>query len=131
VQADPTLLARALANLLENAHKHGRGLTRLEVDARHGVVTFAVEDRGPGIPPEIAERVFEPFVRGPNGHGAEFSPPVKGPANSSETSLGLGLALVARIARAHGGRVFSQPVRPVGTRFVFEIPAAAPAGKPV
>jgi two-component system OmpR family sensor kinase len=132
LQADPTLLARALANLLENAHKHGRGLTRLEVDARNGLVSFAVEDRGPGIPPDIAERIFEPFVRGSNGRGADPVAAAKaGPANASDTSLGLGLALVARIARAHGGRVFSQPLRPVGSRFVFEIPAGAPTSKPV
>jgi two-component system OmpR family sensor kinase len=136
LQADPTLLARALANLLENARKHGRGLTRLEVAVQGPAVVFAVEDRGPGIPPEIAERIFEPFVRGPDGRGPSFSGSGAPTAtatpslHASETSLGLGLALVARIARAHGGRVFALPLTPVGTRFVFEIPAVAPPTPP-
>jgi signal transduction histidine kinase len=117
---DPTLLGRALANLLENAHKHGRGLTRLAVTAPPGKVIFSVEDRGPGIPPELCEQVFQPFVQAPNGQQNNAG---------GHSSLGLGLALVARIARAHGGRVFAQPkTGEAGARLVLELPLEPPRG---
>jgi signal transduction histidine kinase len=82
---DATLLARAIANLLENARRHGGGVTRLGVrSSRAGAVVFEVDDAGPGFPaageaPERKER--------------------------HEGSLGLGLVLVRRIADAHHGRV--------------------------
>jgi signal transduction histidine kinase len=117
---DPTLLARALANLIDNARKHGRGLRRLEVTAPAGWVSFAVEDGGPGISPDIAARIFEPFVRG------ESNEPAAGAASPlADTSLGLGLALVARIARAHGGRAFATSLPAGGTRFLLELPVGA------
>src|SRR5882757_8482390 len=50
LSADPTLLARALANLIDNARKHGGGLDRVRVRAQPGFVMFDVEDRGPGFP---------------------------------------------------------------------------------
>jgi len=84
-EGDATLLARALANLLENARRHGGGVTRLGVRApRDGAVVFEVEDAGPGFPAagETRERRDRP-----------------------EGSLGLGLVLVRRIADAHYGRV--------------------------
>jgi signal transduction histidine kinase len=122
---DPTLLGRALANLLDNAHKHGRGLTRLVVSAPAGKVVFRIEDRGPGIPPELSERVFQPFVQAPPGNGEPANP-------HNHSSLGLGLALVARIARAHGGRVFAQraPGAETGASLVLELPVNPPAARP-
>jgi signal transduction histidine kinase len=87
--ADPTLVARALANLVDNARKHGGGLDRMQVGRRNGAVVFEVLDRGPGFAPGDEGRVFDRFYRGENGGG--------------HGSLGLGLALVRRIAEAHGG----------------------------
>ena len=87
--ADPTLVARALANLVDNARKHGGGLDRMQVGRRNGAVVFEVLDRGPGFAPGEEARVFDRFYRGENGGG--------------HGSLGLGLALVHRIAEAHGG----------------------------
>jgi signal transduction histidine kinase len=82
-EGDATLLARALANLLENARRHGGGVTRLGVSApREGVVAFEVEDAGPGFP--AAGETREKQER-------------------HEGSLGLGLVLVRRIADAHRG----------------------------
>jgi signal transduction histidine kinase len=84
-EGDATLLARALANLLENAKRHGGGVTRLGVRApRPGVVTFEVDDNGPGFPAAGEPREQK---------------------ERHESSLGLGLVLVRRIADAHRGSV--------------------------
>src|SRR5690606_28486009 len=87
-EGNPTLLARALANVLINAREHGRGLELLEVRFEPSRIVFSVEDRGPGFAKEEREKVFEPFYRGEQRAG---------------TSLGLGLSLVRRIAEAHRG----------------------------
>jgi signal transduction histidine kinase len=75
---------RALANLLDNAQRHGHGVTLLRVAPGAGSVAFEVEDSGPGFAPGDEVKAFQPFYR-------------------SASSLGLGLSLVQRIARAHGG----------------------------
>jgi signal transduction histidine kinase len=106
--ADPTLLARALANLLENARKHGGGLDRLAVRARDRCVVFEITDRGGGFAPGEESRVFDRFFRGA-GAGAHGS-------------LGLGLALVKRIAEAHGGQVRAANRPEGGARLVLELP---------
>jgi signal transduction histidine kinase len=94
VVGDPTLLGRALANLLSNARTHGRGLDRLRVhDGDDGALCFSVEDRGPGFAEGEPERVFASFVQGRARAGG---------------SLGLGLSLVERIAKAHGGQVWAR-----------------------
>ncbi len=90
---DATLLARAMANLLENAEKHGGGATRVTVRFDEDAVAFEVADAGPGVPSEDLERIFDPFFRRPtDGH----------------ESLGLGLALVKRIAEGHGGEAYAR-----------------------
>ena len=94
VSGDPTLLGRALANLLTNARAHGRGLVTLRVyDGEQGELCFAAEDRGPGFAEGEPERVFASFVQGRERRGG---------------SLGLGLSLVERIAVAHGGRAWAR-----------------------
>lgn len=105
---DPTLLARALANLLENAAEHGQGVSRLRIEGHEGRVAFVVEDEGPGLPAGEEARIFEPFYRrpGPLGGG----------------SVGLGLALVKRIADAHGGRTFAQDRPGKGARIGLVVP---------
>jgi signal transduction histidine kinase len=112
--ADPTLIARALANLIDNARKHGGGLDRIAVRAGEGTVVFEVSDRGAGFAPGDETRVFDRFYRG-NG-GAEH-----------HGSLGLGLALVRRIAVAHGGRADAANRPEGGARVALELPVAAPA----
>ncbi len=106
---DPTLIARALANLLDNAVKHAGGVERLRVSSRLGFVDFEVLDRGPGIPPELLDGKWKPFVR--PSEGAPEAPP----------GLGLGLALVARIARAHGGSVQARNRDGGGAQLVLEL----------
>jgi signal transduction histidine kinase len=110
LEGDPTLLQRALSNLIENARVHGGGVTRLRVDAPDGVVRFAVEDAGPGLS-DGGERAFHPFQRGETSDG-----------------LGLGLALVRRIAEAHGGTTFAENRAEGGARVGFTV--RAPSGRP-
>jgi two-component system, OmpR family, sensor kinase len=118
---DPTLVSRALANLIDNASKHGGGLERLLVRARPGFVVFEVEDRGPGFAPGMETRAFQPFVRGAEGERQ---------ADGNETSLGLGLALVARIARAHGGSVTASNRQEGGGKVVLELAENPPRTAP-
>ncbi|MBK7154230.1 MAG: HAMP domain-containing protein [Sandaracinaceae bacterium] len=90
VDADPTLLARALANLLRNAREHGGGLVSLRVESDGPAVRFVLRDAGAGLRPEDLARLTQPYARD---------------AADSAGSLGLGLTLVARIALAHGGEL--------------------------
>lgn len=96
--ADPTLLRRAIANLLDNARVHGGGATAVRVVGDADRVRVEVDDEGPGVPAERQGQVFEPFV--PSAAGG----------------LGLGMALVARIAQAHGGGAWLEPRPGGGTR---------------
>ena len=107
--ADPTLVARALANLISNARKHGGGLETLTVVTRPGFVRFEVADRGPGFAPGEESRIFNSFFRGRHADaGVKTSD-----APEHTGSLGLGLSLVKRIAEAHGGSVSARN-RPEG-----------------
>jgi two-component system, OmpR family, sensor kinase len=120
VVAEPALvegtrddLHRMAANLIENAIRHTPNGTAIRASAaRHdGEVELVVEDDGPGIPPELAGRVFERFVRGRGD---------RGPGSS-----GLGLAIVRAVAETHGGSVrLESPDNGTGTRFVVRLPAS-------
>jgi signal transduction histidine kinase len=108
VEGDPRLLRRLVRNLLENARRHGGDGSveaRVERRGRSGV-RLSVCDRGPGIPEDERERIFEPFHR---------------PAGRAETGrgYGLGLALVRQIAHAHGGEARCRPRDGGGS--VFEV----------
>jgi PAS domain S-box-containing protein len=95
VQADPTMVERIVENLLANAVKHTPGDARLwiRVERTDEGALIAVEDDGPGIPPEDRERIFEPFVQG---------------ASSGPGGAGVGLALVVKFAELHDGRAWVQ-----------------------
>ncbi len=116
VACNPGVLASLVSNLLRNAIKYAGEVPspRLVVrasaitDRRGARVHIEVEDNGPGLPPELGEQVFEPYVRGPN---------------SRQPGIGLGLATVKRIADAHGGRVGVRSVPGVGCTFSVELPA--------
>jgi two-component system OmpR family sensor kinase len=92
IRGDATLLARALGNLLENAQHHAGGVVRLNLRVDAANVYFEVTDSGPGLSAEALSHGFDPFFRGSEDGQA-----------SSRGALGLGLSLVQRIARAHGG----------------------------
>jgi two-component system, OmpR family, sensor kinase len=115
---DPTLLSRALANLLENASAHGGGAVKLRVRASDDEILFVVDDDGPGFDELELDVAFEPFVRG------------KGGSRPGQAALGLGLALVQRIARAHGGDAWAENRASGGAAVGFtvsRVPRASPA----
>jgi len=115
----PTEFTRALENLLTNAARYGRdpesGMLDLAVvlrrDGAHAVLTVA--DRGPGVPPDTVERLLRPFERGDS-------------ARSEARGAGLGLAIVERIARMHGGQLRLLDNRPTGLRAELRLPALGP-----
>lgn len=111
-EGDATLIARALANLLDNARRHGSGASAVVVRGDTGSVAFEVLDSGPGFPAGDGEALFLPFY----GRGAGGDRP-----RSENGTLGLGLSLVKRIAEAHGGRAYARG-RPEGGACVgFEV----------
>ncbi len=84
----------------------------VRVEGAPAAVRLVVEDRGPGIPAELAERIFEPFVSGRARRG-------------ERGGYGLGLTICRTAVRAHGGRIWHEPREGGGTRFVAEFPRAA------
>jgi signal transduction histidine kinase len=117
ILADPDRLAQALGNLIRNAIAHTaapRGLVRLTVTADAGVLRFAVDDDGPGIPAEERERVFERF------HRTDVA------RTRTAGGTGLGLAIVRAIAEAHGGQVRARASAFGGARLELDIPGFTP-----
>lgn len=92
VHVHATTLRRAIANLIDNALRHAGKEQPVDLALEHvaGTLRIEVRDRGPGIPAEEAERLKLPFTR-------------LEAARSNAVGAGLGLAIVERIARAHGG----------------------------
>jgi signal transduction histidine kinase len=107
-------LHRVAINLIENALRYTPAGTAIRVSTSttpQGIVELVVEDDGPGIPPELADTLFERFVRGAGDRGGSF---------------GLGLAIVQAIAASHGGSVALEPSpRDTGARFVVRLPACS------
>ncbi len=110
VQGVAKLLRRAIRNLLENARRYTDGPVEVEIrrDGSHAVLRVC--DRGPGVPPEQRERIFEPFYRLPG-------------ASEREGGVGLGLALVRSIALRHHGSVHCEGREGGGACFVMRLPA--------
>ena len=106
---DPKLLRRLMRNLLENAARYSDNVEAWTEDLP-SAAKLVVADRGPGVPTEEQERIFEPFYR-PQGHD-----------DGKHGNAGLGLALVKQIAERHGGRVRYVPREGQGSRFEVELP---------
>jgi signal transduction histidine kinase len=119
LRGDAPALRRAIANLVTNAAKFaatGRWIgIRAAARPDGRAVVLRVEDRGPGIPREERERVFEPFYRGP---AAE---------RNATPGSGLGLSLVRHVVRAHGGSVRVEPRDGGGAALVVELPTSSVA----
>jgi len=120
VRCSDGVLVSLLSNLLRNALKYlGDSQTRevtLRVYAASDSVLFEVSDTGPGIPEELRDTVFEPYVRGPQAR--------------EKPGIGLGLATVQRLAVAHGGRADYRPRARGGSIFSFELPRAQLPAEP-
>ncbi|MDQ7907612.1 HAMP domain-containing sensor histidine kinase [Phytohabitans sp. ZYX-F-186] len=104
-----------LGNLLDNADRHGGGATAVSLSQMPDAFVLEVDDEGPGVRPEDREAIFDRFVR---GRAAS--------ARGDSDGTGLGLALVARHASAHGGRVSVTDRPGGGARFRVELPRANP-----
>jgi signal transduction histidine kinase len=114
VYADATLLSRALAILLDNARKHGGAQVRVRASRESSQTVFSVEDDGSGFDAADLPRVFEPFAR---GHGQ---------TPDERHGVGLGLYLVRRIARAHGGDAFAENRAEGGAHIRFTLADEVP-----
>ena len=112
VRGVPRLLRRAIRNLLENARRYGAGEVSLHLEAEGPQARVVVSDRGPGVPPALRDRIFEPFYRLPG-------------ASEREGGVGLGLALVKSIAERHGGSISASDRPGGGARFEVRLPASA------
>ncbi len=117
LDVDPVLVGQVLANLLENAAKYAPAGTPITLEAGRegGHVRIAVSDRGPGIPEEQREAVFDLFHRAARG-------------DSAPAGTGMGLAIVKGFVEAHGGSVAAGAgADGHGTRIVVTLPVARDA----
>ena len=143
-EIDLALLGRALHNLLQNARTHGHprdeplvvtlGLSDAADGTGEEKARITVRDRGPGFAPELIDRAFEPFVRGDQARTPKTSMGAGAGAGAGSGPIdvggntGLGLALVRRIAEAHGGVAFARNVAAdgsggAGAEVVMDVPA--------
>jgi signal transduction histidine kinase len=112
VRGDADALSRVLANLLDNAIRHGRGRVVVGAYRENGAVRIEVADDGPGFAPDDLDRVFEPLFRSDRTRAAATG------------GTGLGLAIARRLARAHGGDVHAANGPGGGARATVTLPSA-------
>ncbi|HCH62512.1 MAG: two-component sensor histidine kinase [Deltaproteobacteria bacterium] len=103
---DAARMAQVLANLMSNALQHAPEESSVEVRIHRSpdALVYSVRDRGPGVPEDQRERIFEPFVTG------------------RQQGTGLGLAVARRICELHGGTLTMAPAEGGGARFTARIP---------
>ncbi len=114
VFGDANRLHQAVLNLVSNACHHAPADLPIEVRV-HGareLVEIAVIDRGPGIPDDLVETIFRPFVRGDESR-----------TRRDHDGAGLGLAIVQRVTDEHRGTVFVEPTPGGGATFRLRLPA--------
>jgi signal transduction histidine kinase len=118
ILGDRDLLFDAISNLVDNAIKHGRerGLVRISADASEHRAVLAISDDGPGVPADDCELIFKRFYRSEKSRCT--------PGN------GLGLSIVAAVARVHGANVKLSSNRP-GLTVELQFPRSTPAQKSV
>ena len=117
-RVDGPMIERVVENLLVNAAKHTPEdvEVRIRLRANGDDVLFAVDDRGPGVPDELKERVFQPFVRGDRDEASPGS--------------GIGLSIVARFVELHEGKVWVEDRPGGGSSFKVQIPGVVPDPAP-
>jgi signal transduction histidine kinase/ActR/RegA family two-component response regulator len=120
VNGDAVRLKQMLDNLVENALKYGGRNIYVDIRVEADWVQLAVTDDGQGIAPELLPRLFQPFVQGEQT------------LDRAQGGLGLGLALVQRLAALHGGSLTGESEGPGrGSRFVLRLPRAEAPARPV
>jgi signal transduction histidine kinase len=117
VRGDADLLRRVLENLIDNAVRHAPedSVVRLSAADKGKAVELRLIDQGSGVPPELRERIFDPFVQVESKDRAV-----------TRTGRGLGLAFCRLAVEAHGGRIWVEDGEP-GAVICLSIPNAAPA----
>lgn len=117
---DPDLLRRLLDNLMANALRHtpAEGWVGVSAERESSGWLLAVADSGPGVPAALRPRLFDRFSRGDTSRGNDSG------------GAGLGLALCAAIAEAHGGSIELDTSVETGARFVVRLPPTPPEGPP-
>lgn len=123
-RVDPVAFPQAVINLLDNAVKYGPAgePVRLRLAPTPAGFRVTVDDRGPGIPEEDRERIWEAYSR------------LERDRESAVAGSGIGLAVVREVVEGHGGRVWVEDGPGTGARFVLELPAeeegfAPPGGR--
>jgi signal transduction histidine kinase len=118
VSADPNQLRQVLYNLVFNAldAQPQGGQVRVKIATRTPAdgmpeLVLRFEDAGPGLPSELGDRIFEPFV------------------STKESGLGLGLSICRRIAESHSGSLTAEPIAAGGTAFVLRLPVIPPTAR--
>ena len=110
VKADKVQIEQVLNNLVANAidaaseRSDARGRVIIQVAARGDTVVMRIEDNGPGVAPELADRIFEVYQ------------------TTKSRGMGLGLPLSLQIVQRHGGRLWWEPNDPEGARFLVALP---------
>lgn len=109
VRTDARRVERIVGNLIDNARHHGGGVTQIRIEQDADEVRIVVDDDGPGIDPELRDRLFEPFTRGGSG--------------SRTDGAGLGLAIALEQAHVLGGGLTVDSAPSGGARFVARLPS--------
>lgn len=117
---DVAKIERVVHNLVANAHRHSPpgGAIRIELVTAGDDVVLSVRDQGPGIAEGYAERIFEPFVQGPER------------VDAAQPGTGLGLALVRELVGLHGGSVSAANMASGGAIFEVRLPSDLGIGVP-
>jgi two-component system OmpR family sensor kinase len=120
IEADADALRRVFANLLRNAvvHTPEGAPVELTLEKTDAWATVKVQDHGPGLPPGDPNAVFERFWRDSEARGRD------------DGGAGLGLAIVAALVNAHGGRVEAENPAGGGALFTVRLPLRSPSGAP-